>query len=148
MDKIGNTTDITTLPFYTREDWGKIDQPAIWDGENPSQISETIDYVLRKPGELWGADDDTDIEYMYQYLILQNKQVKLSPRQIKEGWLEHISSIEENYLWVSNQKALDLMNEGYLPPETSSPRLNEHYEMIDAQQQPKFLDFLHLEILN
>ena len=21
MDKIGNTTDITTLPFYTREDW-------------------------------------------------------------------------------------------------------------------------------
>ena len=96
MDKIGNTTDIKTLPFYTREDWGKMDKPAIWDGENPSQISETIDYVLRKPGELWGADDDTDIEYMYQYLILQNKQVKLSPRQIKEGWLEHISSIEEN----------------------------------------------------
>ena len=60
--------------------------------------------MLRKPGELWGADDDTDIEYMYQYLILQNKQVKLNPRQIKEGWLEHISSIEENYLWVSNQK--------------------------------------------
>ena len=133
MDKIGNTTDIKTLPFYTREDWGKMDKPAIWDGENPSQISETIDYVLRKPGELWGADDDTDIEYMYQYLILQNKQVKLTPKQIKEGWLEHISSIEENYLWVSNQKALDLMNEGYLPPETSSPRLNEHYEMIDAQ---------------
>ena len=133
MDKIGNTTDITTLPFYTREDWEKMDQPAIWDGENPSQISETIDYVLRKPGELWGADDDTDIEYMYQYLILQNKQVKLNPRQIKEGWLEHISSTEENYLWVSNQKALDLMNEGYLPPETSSPRLNEHSEMIDAQ---------------
>jgi len=133
MDKIGNTNDISTLPFYTREDWGQMDKPAIWDGENISQISNTIDFVLRTPGELWGADDDTDIEYMYQYLILKNKQPKLNPRQIRDGWLEHISSIEENYLWVSNQQALDLMNEGYLPPDTGDPRFNEHYEMIDAQ---------------
>ena len=133
MDKIGNTNDISTLPFYTREDWGQMDKPAIWDGENISQISNTIDFVLRTPGELWGADDDTDIEYMYQYLILKNKQPKLNPRQIRDGWLEHISSIEENYLWVSNQQALDLMNKGYLPPDTGDPRFNEHYEMIDAQ---------------
>ena len=133
MDKIGNTNDISTLPFYTREDWGQMDKPAIWDGENISQISNTIDFVLRTPGELWGADDDTDIEYMYQHLILKNKQPKLNPRQIRDGWLEHISSIEENYLWVSNQQALDLMNKGYLPPDTGDPRFNEHYEMIDAQ---------------
>ena len=133
MDKIGNTNDISTLPFYTREDWGQMDKPAIWDGENISQISNTIDFVLRTPGELWGADDDTDIEYMYQHLILKYKQPKLNPRQIRDGWLEHISSIEENYLWVSNQQALDLMNEGYLPPDTGDPRFNEHYEMIDAQ---------------
>lgn len=133
MDKIGNTDDISTLPFYTREDWGQMDKPAIWDGENPSQISNTIDFVLRTPGELWGADDDTDIEYMYQHLILKNKQPKLNPKQIRDGWLEHISIEEENYLWVSNQKALDLMNEDYLPPDTGDPRLNEHYEMIDAQ---------------
>jgi len=133
MDKIGNTNDISTLPFYTREDWGQMDKPAIWDGENISQISNTIDFVLRTPGELWGADDDTDIEYMYQHLILKNKQPKLNPKQIRDGWLEHISSIEENYLWVSNQQALDLMNEGYLPPDTGDPRFNEHYEMIDAQ---------------
>ena len=133
MDKIGNTKDISTLPFYTREDWGEIDQPAIWDDENPSQISNTIDFVLRTPDELWGADDDTDIEYMYQHLILKNKQPKLNPKQIRNGWLEHISIEEENYLWVSNQKALDLMNEDYVPPDTGDPRLNEHYEMIDAQ---------------
>lgn len=133
MDKIGNTNDISTLPFYTRENWGQMDKPAIWDGESISQISNTIDFVLRTPGELWGADDDTDIEYMYQHLILKYKQPKLNPRQIRDGWLEHISSIEENYLWVSNQQALDLMNKGYLPPDTGDPRFNEHYEMIDAQ---------------
>ena len=110
-----------------------MDKPAIWDGESISQISNTIDFVLRTPGELLGADDDTDIEYMYQHLILKYKQPKLNPRQIRDGWLEHISSIEENYLWVSNQQALDLMNKGYLPPDTGDPRFNEHYEMIDAQ---------------
>ena len=110
-----------------------MDKPAIWDGENPSQISKTIDYVLRKPSELWGADDDTDIEYMYQHLILKNNQVKLSPEQIREGWLEHISSIEENYLWVSNQKALDLMNEGYLPQILVILDSMNTMKMIDAQ---------------
>jgi hypothetical protein len=57
----------------------------------------------------------------------------LSPRQIRDGWLKHIRSEEENYLWVSNQKAFDLMQQGILPPETGCPRLNEYYDMIDAQ---------------
>jgi hypothetical protein len=57
----------------------------------------------------------------------------LSSEQIRDGWLKHIRSEEENFLWVSNQRAFDLMKEGFLPPETSDPRLNEHFEMIDAQ---------------
>ncbi|WKN40658.1 ADP-ribosylglycohydrolase family protein [Tunicatimonas pelagia] len=40
---------------------------------------------------------------------------------------------EENYLWVSNQRVLDLMLEGVLPPATSDPAQNEHFDMIDAQ---------------
>jgi hypothetical protein len=57
----------------------------------------------------------------------------LTPGQIRGGWLEHILKEEENYLWVSNQKAFDLMQEGILPPETSDPELNPEFEMIDAQ---------------
>ncbi|MGI9531423.1 MAG: hypothetical protein ACR2MV_07130, partial [Lutimonas sp.] len=30
MDKIGNIGDIKTGEFYTRDDWGKPDQPSIW----------------------------------------------------------------------------------------------------------------------
>lgn len=133
MDKIGNLGSIQTGPFYTREDWGKPDQPNIWDNGVPSQISPTIDFVLRTGDEIWGADDDTDLEYMYQHLILENENPMLSPEQIREGWLQHIASEEENYLWVSNQRAFDLMREGWLPPETGEPENNEHYEMIDAQ---------------
>jgi len=133
MDKIGNIGQIKTGKFYTREDWGKKDQPSIWGAGLPSDLSSTIDFVFRDTTEIWGADDDTDIEYMYQYLMYENRTSILSPQQIREGWLEHIKAEEENYLWVSNQRAFDLMHQGILPPETGNPKKNEYYDMIDAQ---------------
>lgn len=133
MDKIGNIGEIKTGDFYTRNDWGKPDQPNIWSGTNPSHLSPTIDFVFAKDGEPWGSDDDTDIEYMYQYLLLTEKTSVLSGEQIKNGWLKHIKKEEENYLWVSNQKAFDLMGQGFVPPATSDPKNNPEFEMIDAQ---------------
>lgn len=133
MDKIGNIGDIRTGAFYTRADWGKPDQPNIWSEGQPSNLSPTIDFILIDEDSIWGADDDTDIEYMYQHLLYQNKTSKLTGEQIREGWLKHIRAEEENYLWVSNQQALDLMQKGMLPPQTGDPQNNEHFEMIDAQ---------------
>ena len=133
MDKIGNIGNIKTGNFYTREDWGGIDQPNIWSIDSfVIDSTKKIDFVFKNENEIWGSDDDTDIEYMYQYLTINNSNV-LSSNQIKEGWLNHIKHEEENYLWVSNQKAFDLMKKGILPPNTSDINLNEHYEMIDAQ---------------
>ena len=132
MDKIGNIGKIKTGKFYTSDDWGKLDQPSIFDPSKPSQLSKNIDFVFEQNG-IWPADDDTDIEYMYQELLFNNKTAFLTPSQIKNGWQKHIKLEEEHFLWVSNQRAFDLMNEGILPPETSNPKLNEHYDMIDAQ---------------
>jgi len=142
MDKIGG--DGAHGQFYTRNDWGGIDQPAIWS-DLPSDISPTIDFVLRRPGETWGADDDTDIEYMYlsamDDLILET----LDPETIRDIWLAHIydeqlptpygkdGAVYQNYLWVSNQTAHELMLKGELPPQTAAPANNPHGEMIDAQ---------------
>jgi len=133
MDKIGNVGEIKTGAFYTRNDWGKPDQPSIWAEGVPSDLSPTIDFVFRDTNEVWGADDDTDIEYMYQHLMAVHEVSQLSPKQIAAGWLKHIKPEEENYLWVSNQKAFDLMHVGMLPPATSAPENNEHFNMIDAQ---------------
>jgi hypothetical protein len=133
MDKIGNIGEIKTGDFYTREDWGKADQPNIWSEGSISELSPTIDFVFENAEGVWGADDDTDIEYMYQYLTYRHQNSILSPEQIRAGWLNHIRADEENYLWVSNQKALDLMQSGLLPPETGDPLNNPHYDMIDAQ---------------
>lgn len=133
MDKIGNVGEIKTGDFYTRENWGKPDQPSIWGEGIPSELSENIDFVFEDPGGKWGADDDTDIEYMYQFLLNQHQTNILSPEQIRNGWLTHIRPEEENYLWVSNQRAFDLMQGAVLPPETGQAKNNEHFEMIDAQ---------------
>ena len=132
-DKIGNIGEIKTGDFYTREDWGKIDQRSIWEDDSVDKSNIRIDYVLKSEDEIWGSDDDTDIEYMYQYLQNFYETNILTPSQIREGWLRHIYIEEENYLWVSNQRAFDLMLEGFVPPDTSIPEKNEFYDMIDAQ---------------
>lgn len=146
MDKIGNIGDIKTGDFYTTEDWGQPDQPSIWGQGIPSDLSHTIDFVFTKDDLPWGSDDDTDIEYMYQTLLRQYNTTVLTPKQIREGWLTHIYSSKEetpfgkdpegnyeNFLWVSNQTAHDLMLNGMLPPDTGHPVNNPHYDMIDAQ---------------
>ena len=129
-DKIGIPVDGKGGGFYTRENWGGIDHPNIWGSNN---YSETIDFIYAAKDSIWGADDDTDIEYMYQELLIENNTLFLDGEQIRTGWLNHIYQNEENYLWVSNQRAFDLMQEGIVPPDTSDPKNNPFYEMIDAQ---------------
>lgn len=133
MDKIGNIGEIKTGDFYTRDAWGKPDQPSIWGEGISSKLSPNIDFIYAAQDSIWGADDDTDIEYIYQHLLFTNKSSVLTGKQIQEGWLKHIKAEEENFLWVSNQSALDLMKKGEVPPETSNPKKNENFEMIDAQ---------------
>lgn len=89
--------------------------------------------MLVEQGGVWGADDDTDIEYIYQSLLDENDVSVLTAEMIRTGWLKHIRQEENNYLWVSNELALKLMIDGMLPPATSLPENNEHYDQIDAQ---------------
>jgi hypothetical protein len=143
MDKVGTPQ---TMPFYTDNDWGGRDQLAMW-GEYVPHATH-INFFFQPQGTPWGADDDTDIEYMYLHLHHSLGVSKLSAKQIQQGWLSHIYSEEdaplfkkfahskpqkENFLWESNQQARILMEQGMLPPYTSEPANNPKYTMIDAQ---------------
>lgn len=154
MDKIGGAgKDGKAAGFYTSEDWGQPDQPNMWDNSFNDTLSPTITFLFEEEGGIWGADDDTDIEYIYQYITYQNQTSKLTPEQIRDGWLTHIykegespfigadGKKGENYLWVSNQTAHDLMLSGMLPPATSLPDNNPNYEMIDAQLTTEIFGF-------
>ncbi|PCJ97643.1 MAG: heme biosynthesis protein HemY [Flavobacteriaceae bacterium] len=146
MDKVGNIGETKTGEFYTMEDWGTPDLPNIWS-EEPSDLSENIDFVFKNVDEVWGADDDTDIEYMYQHLLLTNKTSILTGEQIRDGWLTHMKREEPNYLWVANQRALELMLSGTIPPATSDPQITKdtiydnYHEMIDAQLTTEIFGF-------
>lgn len=142
MDKIGG--EGPAGQFYRREDWQKKDQPSIWGQGIPSNLSDTIDWVVADKDDVWGSDDDSDIEYIYLKLMHDSKQPLLSAEQIRDGWLAHIykdsetpfktaDGKPENFLWVSNQQAFDLMQQNILPPSTGMPANNPHYDMIDAQ---------------
>ena len=102
----------TDFPFFTDADFG----------------SGKFDYVLDL--DPWGADDDTDIEYIYQHAIELNNNFLLTGEQISKAWQDHIGL---PLLWVSNLAALGQMQNGALPPTTSYPENNPMWEMIDAQ---------------
>jgi len=129
-------------PFYTDADWGTPDHRNIWGRYVPH--SRTIDFYSLARGQPWGADDDSDMEYLYLHLMTEHANPLLTARQISAGWIRHIYSNadapipdggkeRENFLWVSNERALELMLQGKLPPATSDPAVNPYCTMIDAQ---------------
>lgn len=105
-------------PFFNDDDW----QTQI------GREGEFVDYVL--VNDPWGADDDTDIEYVYQKAMEQNDGYVLTGEQISAAWQAHIGL---PLLWVSNLAALGQMQNGALPPATSLPENNPMWDMIDAQ---------------
>ncbi len=115
---IANWTGLQTeglridVPYFTDEDW------------------DDFGFVLNQ-SPWWDADDDTDIEYLYQSALEEYETEILTPEQIREQWLAHING---DYIWVSNESAYYLMkDEGLLPPDTSLPVNNPNWEQIDAQ---------------
>ena len=101
----------TRIPYYTHDDWDR--------------FGFTLNQGLRS------ADDDTDIEYVYQHALETHETEILTPQQIRDQWLEHING---EYIWVSNETAYYLMLEDdLLPPETSNSQNNPNWEQIDAQ---------------
>ena len=102
----------TDFPFFTDDDFG----------------SGKYDYVLDQ--DPWGADDDTDIEYVYQHAIEKHGDPILKGEEISREWQRHIALPK---LWVSNLAALGQMQNGAVPPATSLPENNPMWDMIDAQ---------------
>jgi hypothetical protein len=112
-------------PFLTTAAWA----PPIGTG--------TLNMVFQNP---WGADDDTDIEYVYLHLLDQHQTTHLTPPQIRDGWISHINT----FIWVSNATARSLMNPpaSLTPPTTSMLHANAWGLAIDAQLTTEFFGAL------
>jgi hypothetical protein len=79
--------------------------------------------------QVWDADDDTDIEYLYLH-TLDTHGLDCTAEEIAEQWQQHVTT---SGIYIANRQAWYLMQDGYLPPETGSRRYNEHWYAIDSQ---------------
>lgn len=112
---------VTQPPFLTDDDWERVDLGR-----------GLVTYVLDQ--DPWGADDDTDIEYVYAHLLHHLGVNRLTGRQIADGWVDHVN----RFIWVSNAEARALMDRGVVPPATSIPAANRFWLKIDAQLTTEF----------
>ncbi len=80
-------------------------------------------------GESYCTDDDTNVEYMFLHMMETYGVNDIAYEDFKEEWMTHC----QNYIWCGNLVARDLMEEGYLPPDTGSKEYNVSWDAIDAQ---------------
>ncbi len=114
-------------PFLTDASWGVV-QPYL----NGFPLEFKWAY------NPWGADDDTDIEYVYQHLMVTQSTIDLTPTQIANGWITHIN----RYIWVSNAAVRQLIGRGVLPPSTGLSSANQYRLAIDSQLTTEFFGAL------
>jgi len=86
----------------------------------------------------WSTDDDTHIEWVDLH-ILETHGLDPSAEQIRDEWVDHLN----HDIWVSTRRARDLMDEGFLPPDTGSAENNpEGTWSIGAQFQTELFGML------
>ena len=88
--------------------------------------------------EEWSTDDDTHVEWVDLH-ILETHGLDPTPEQIRVEWVDHLN----HDIWVSTRRARDLMDEGFLPPETGNAENNpDGAWSIDAQLQTELFGML------
>ncbi len=78
-------------------------------------------------GGSW-SDDDTDIEFVTLHAI-EKYGLDLNYEEIAAMRKEHV----KRFIWSSNARVRDLINQGYLPPKTGSKEFNDYWYRISSQ---------------
>ena len=88
--------------------------------------------------EEWSTDDDTHVEWVDLH-ILETHGLDPTAEEIRVEWVDHLN----HDIWVSTRRARDLMDEGFLPPETGNAENNpDGAWSIDAQLQTELFGML------
>ncbi|UCC21906.1 MAG: ADP-ribosylglycohydrolase family protein [Planctomycetota bacterium] len=76
-------------------------------------------YIPSLPQGAW-TDDDTDLEWVYIYIMQHEDEIFLSPQRITKLWKSRVNK----RIWCSNLYARQLMDIGIEPPLTGTFALN------------------------
>jgi ADP-ribosylglycohydrolase len=120
------------LPFelsYNRE-MMPIEPQTYYDSSNAGDLRLRNGNVMNRVSELDGAfaDDDTDIEFALLHGV-EEFGLDMTYSQLATVWKRYIN----NWIWVSNREARNLMDRGFEPPATGMPENNRFWWAIDPQ---------------
>ena len=87
-------------------------------------------YVPIMVNALRGAfsDDDTDIEFITLHAV-EKYGLDITYPEITQMWKTHIN----DFIWVANREARNLMDRGLVAPDTGRKENNKHWFQIDPQ---------------
>ena len=74
------------------------------------------------------SDDDTDIEFVTLHAV-EKYGLDITYPEITQMWKTHIN----DYIWVANREARNLMDQGLVAPDTGRKQNNKHWFQIDPQ---------------
>ena len=86
-----------------------------------------VSIMAHAMGGAW-SDDDTDIEFVVLH-GLEEYGLDINYSEMALLRKKHI----RRFIWSSNATVRDLIDQGYLPPETGSKELNPHWYTIGSQ---------------
>lgn len=81
----------------------------------------------------WTTDDDTSMEWVFLHMMEDNGLDSITYAQMVPEWQEHFYQGSNQSLWAANLNALQLMNQGLLPPATGKRGNNNYWDSLDAQ---------------
>ena len=105
---------------------------ADYDGDPKLTINsnDRRGHIPLMAGTLGGAfsDDDTDIEFVTLHAV-EKYGLDITYPEITQMWKTHIN----DYIWVANREARNLMDRGLIAPDTGRKENNKHWFQIDPQ---------------
>ena len=105
---------------------------ADYDGDPELKINakDRRGYIPIMVNALRGAfsDDDTDIEFVTLHAV-EKYGLDITYPEITQMWKTHIN----DYIWVANREARNLMDRGLVAPDTGRKQNNRHWFQIDPQ---------------
>eukprot|EP00931_Biecheleriopsis_adriatica_P034476 TRINITY_DN198_c0_g1_i11.p1 TRINITY_DN198_c0_g1~~TRINITY_DN198_c0_g1_i11.p1 ORF type:complete len:1626 (-),score=281.10 TRINITY_DN198_c0_g1_i11:41-4918(-) len=101
-----------------------------YDRSNAGDLRLRADWVMDRVSELGGAfaDDDTDLEFAFLHGV-EEFGIDMTYSELATVWKRYIN----DYIWVSNREARNLMEQGLEPPATGMPENNKYWWAIDPQ---------------
>ncbi len=122
-----NLYDTVPIPVFINRYFNYLDADTLNLKMNLNDRRGFVNIMADAMGGAW-SDDDTDIEFVMLH-GLEKYGLDITYEEVAKLRKEHVN----RFIWSSNKRVNELINQGYTPPQTGNKQLNEHWYKISSQ---------------